>query len=141
MEAGKVAQGGNLDLTMGETVVEVQKGDKYRYLGISQLFGVDLAKMMEGAKKEHISKTCTTWSSNISGRKNKAQASNMWGVAVLRYSFGTPRWMRTELRELTGRQGGRMEACIIGEVSPESRRQRRDNFSHGLTCKGWRTHK
>jgi hypothetical protein len=40
----RVVQGGRMPLTMGDSIEDVEDGGTYKYLGVDQLYGVNLLK-------------------------------------------------------------------------------------------------
>jgi hypothetical protein len=85
--AGKVVLGGRIPLATGGAISEVLYGETYRYLGMSQLLGVNLTVTKRRVRAEFFKRLRKTWRSQLNS-KNKVLASNTWAAAVLRYFFG-----------------------------------------------------
>ena len=96
---GRVVQGGNLPLATGGTISEVEYGETYKYLGVSQLFEANLGRTKQRIKSELYKRLRKTWQSDLNAR-NKTRANNSWAVAVLRYFFGMMKWSKRELLEM-----------------------------------------
>ena len=61
-KAGRIAAGDALRLQSGATIPNVQYGETYRYLGIAQLFGVNLDKTKETIRREYLGRIRRVWS-------------------------------------------------------------------------------
>jgi hypothetical protein len=96
---GRVVQGGRIPLATGDSIDEVAYGDTYKYLGMDQLFGVNLTKSKNRVRAEFYKRMRKTWKSELNSR-NMVKANNSWAAAVLRYFFGVMKWNKRELVEM-----------------------------------------
>ena len=99
VRAGRLAAGQSLKLQSGNTIPSVQYGETYRYLGIAQLFGVNLRQTKEKIRKEYLGRICKVWGGNTNSR-TRARNHNTWCVGLFRYFFGAVLWTRLELIQL-----------------------------------------
>ena len=101
-KAGRVAAGDALRLQSGATIPNVQYGETYKYLGIAQLFGVNLAKTKEAIRKEYLGRIRKVWSGHTNS-KTRVANHNQWCAGVFRYLFAAVHWTRSELVQLDWR--------------------------------------
>ena len=97
-KAGEVGGGQSLRLQSGNTLPSVQYGDTYKYLGIAQLFGVDLHQTKEKIRKEYLGRIRRVWQHQQPNRNH-----NSWCVGLFRYFFGPVRWTKSKLIQLDWR--------------------------------------
>ena len=86
----------SLELQSGSVIPEMQYGDTYKYLGIAQLFGTNLAATKTGIRKEYLTRMRKVWG-GATNRLTKARNHNAWCVGLFQYFFSVVRWARSEL--------------------------------------------
>lgn len=57
--AGKVIAGGNVNMQTGDDLWELQLGENYGYLGVSQVFAIKANETKDRIKKEYYSRVKT----------------------------------------------------------------------------------
>ena len=60
---GRLVGGSSLELQTGSVIPGMQYGETYKYLGIAQLFGTNLAATKTGIRKEYLARMRKVWGS------------------------------------------------------------------------------
>jgi hypothetical protein len=80
------AHRGWIPLAKGDSIEEVEYGGTYKYMGMDQLFGVNLTKSKNRVRAELFKQMRKTWQSELNSR-SMVRANNTWAAAVLRVFF------------------------------------------------------
>lgn len=102
VERGRIVASDRVPVTDGVSLRALSEGETYRYLGMSQNIGIDVADVKQAACDVfcgRLAKLCNTFLSGV----NKARAFNGWVMPVLLYTFGVVKWTQTELDALDRR--------------------------------------
>jgi Reverse transcriptase (RNA-dependent DNA polymerase) len=98
MKRGKLKAGGDLLLSDGERIKELDDGKGYKYLGVLQADSVKKEEAKEMALKEYYRRTRAILKSQLNAG-NTIKAINSWAIPVIRYTAGVIRWTIAELQE------------------------------------------
>ena len=133
VKRGRLVGGSSMELQTGTTIPEMQYGDTYKYLGVAQLFGTNLAATKTKIRKEYIARMRKVWG-GATNSLTKARNHNSWCVALFRYFFGVVRWSRSELIQMDRRMRRIMaqNGCHHIGAAPERLYQPRMKGGRGL---------
>ena len=100
MENGKWARHDNFEVNVHQgTIVGMEEGEQYKYLGYLQAQGFDHKTAKKEATDTYLKRVRSILRSKLSG-KNMAKAISTYATSAITYSFGTVRWTKTELNDL-----------------------------------------
>jgi hypothetical protein len=108
MKRGKLVTGGDLVMSDGERIKEVEEGVGYKYLGILQADNIKSQDVKDQVKKEYFRRTRLVLKSQLNSG-NTIRAINSWAIPVIRYTAGVVDWTIAELQE-TDRKTRKMMA-------------------------------
>jgi len=99
MKRGKLAVGGDILLSDGERIREIDQNAGYKYLGILQADTIKSNEAKEQVRREYLHRTRLVLQSQLNAG-NTVKAINSWAVPVMRYTAGVVEWTVAELQEI-----------------------------------------
>ena len=88
-----------MELSSGEVIPELESGKGYKYLGILEAGDIMHTEMKNKIKKEYYRRVRQQASSKLNGG-NTIRAINSRAVSLVRYSAGTLKWTKDELKAM-----------------------------------------
>ena len=83
----------------GLTVMEIENGDHYTYLGVDESVGILGPLNKQRVTKEYKTRLQKIWSSELNGR-NKTIAHNTFAVPIITPTVGMLDWTKKEVKDL-----------------------------------------
>lgn len=98
MMRGRLVTGGDIILSDGTRIKEIDENVGYKYLGIIQADAIKGEEVKEKVKKEYFRRSRLVLKSQLNAG-NTINAINSWAAPVIRYTAGVVDWTVAELRE------------------------------------------
>ena len=98
MKRGKLVTGGDLMLSDGEAIKEVDNHAGYKYLGIIQSDAIKKEEVIVQVRREYFRRVRLVLRSELNAG-NTIKAINSWAIPVIRYTGGIVEWTIAELQE------------------------------------------
>ncbi|KAL4720164.1 hypothetical protein ACJJTC_008346 [Scirpophaga incertulas] len=95
---GKIRPG-DYTLSNTDTISAMESTDLYKYLGYTQLKGLDHTKIKSTITAEYKRRINTICKTQLYA-KNLFKAINTYAIPVLTYSFGVIKWTKTDIEQL-----------------------------------------
>lgn len=92
-------QPGGYDLENGKSIVGMQEGELYKYLGIKQARRIDHQTMKTELTNVFVKRVRQVLKTNLNSR-NLFKALNTYACSALSYSFGIINWSKTDVENL-----------------------------------------
>jgi hypothetical protein len=99
LKRGKLVTGGDLMLSDGTRIKEIEEGVGYKYLGILQADAVKGHDVKDQVRKEYFRRSRLVLRSQLNAG-NTIKAINSWAVPVIRYTAGVVEWTVADLLEV-----------------------------------------
>jgi hypothetical protein len=99
MKKGKLISGGDMTLSDGKQIQEIDHEHGYKYLGILQADTTKTQEAKELVKKEYFRRSRLALKSQLNAG-NTIRAINTWATPVIRYTAGVVEWTVQELKEV-----------------------------------------
>ena len=113
----KIVKSVGIELPNSKVIKSLQKGEKYKYLGILQADKFLEEKMKLNVSKEYIRRLRKVLKSKLNGG-NLIRGVNPWAVSLLRYSAAFVSWRKSELQAIDRKT--RKFFTIYGALHPKS---------------------
>ena len=85
---GRLSVEGDLPLTQGREIPELEEGQSYKYLGVAQRTAQVVQSNQERVVQEYMRRVRKVWDAKLNAH-SRMQTHNSWAVSVLRCSFST----------------------------------------------------
>ena len=99
MKRGKLVTTGEMELSSGEVIKEIDQEKGYKYLGILEADTIKNTAVKEATNREYFRRLRKITSSKLNGG-NTFKAINSRAVSIMRYGAGILKWTKEELRAI-----------------------------------------